>query len=168
MGKYNKIVKIDQIGLHIHITKTVLHEALKSRWCIWQAEAHSVALVKPEWPDGECCLIFVRFLHLYLPVCALNVKAAEPASAVKWVKHIVDARQSICIYLGLRIQISEVDTESNLTIWLANQDHWACLWTLRYPDGIQGKHLLQMFTAFIIHGKGNAMIWELKCTLIKH
>ena len=98
--------------------------------------------LKTRVADGKCCLLFISFLHLYLPVCALNVKAAEPTSAVQWVKHFIYLRQCICISLGLRIQLSEVDTEPNLTIRLANQDHWARIRTLRYPDSMKSKHLL--------------------------
>ena len=81
------------------------------------------ALVKPECPNCKCCLLFVSFICLYLPVCTLvDIKAAEPVSAIKQIEHFIDARQSTRISLGPGIQLPKGNTEPNLPIRLANQD----------------------------------------------
>ena len=121
-----------------------IHEAGKGGRCVAQAKGDLVEL--------NSCPLLVRNAVLALSCSEIGTcqypllrsQSREPFSPMESIQEVVNPGQRVSILDGSYIELTEVNTETQTTVFLPNHHHWRGPWAVRGSNDIARQHLLNL------------------------
>ena len=111
------------------VIEMVIYEFLEVGQCVHQSKGEDVRLVRSVWgvERGEPLL---SLLNPDLVVARFHVKLRKDLGSLYPIHDLIDSREQVGISDGDIIEFSIVNYWSFSSIFLSNEKHWGCGWTL--------------------------------------
>ena len=121
-----------------------IHEAGKGGRCVAQAKGDLVELKQLSAAGSKRGLSFVLFRDRHLPVSTFNAQSREPFSPMESIQEVIIPGQGVSILDGSCIELTEVHTKTQTTVFLPHHHHWRGPWAVRGSNDIARQHLLNL------------------------
>ena len=121
-----------------------IHEAGEGGRCVAQAKGGLVKFEQLSTACRKCGLGFVLLGDGHLPVPTFEVQSREPLGPMESIQEVVNPGQRVSILDGSRVELTEVNTESQATVLFSYHHHWGGPWAVRGTDDIARQHLLHL------------------------
>ena len=121
-----------------------IHEAGEGGRCVAQTKGDLVKFEQLSTARTKRGLSFVLFGDRHLPVPTFEVQSREPLGPMESIQEVVNPGQRVSILDGSCIELTEVNTETQATVFLPHHHHWGGPWAVRGTDDITRKHLLHL------------------------
>ena len=125
-----------------------IHEAGKGGRCVTQTKGDLIELKQLSTASSKRGLSFVLFRDRHLPVSTFKVQSREPFSPMECIQEVINPGQRVSILDGNCIELTEVNTETQTTVFLPYHHHWRGPGAVRGSDDIARQHLLNLYHLF--------------------
>jgi len=127
-SKYDDVVQIDEAGNIWQAWQDKIHKSLKDAWCTCQSKWHDVKAVT-SFASNEKRLVAILVGNGYIIISRAQIQGAKPGWSGQSIQTVIYQWRRIAILVSNGIYSSVVNAETEISVFLTNEDDIGLPWT---------------------------------------